>query len=183
MSSLSTALCARFCGQNTWLPEDGLIRMLPEARALGIPALVNGLIDNDFRKTAEAVFRITREKNTGGVQITGTMLAQYLPFSTASYGWQGLVMLLAAVSVWRGPEQYQGRLFLLWLCSVVWLNGANGAVPVLAGMGMTLLVLCLVHEYVPASSKRLQISRWFAEGYALHLLIIAGMVNGLQVQA
>ncbi|EKY6640091.1 type-F conjugative transfer system pilin acetylase TraX, partial [Escherichia coli] len=112
--------------------------------------------------------------------ITGTMLALYLPFSTASYGWQGLVMLLAAVSVWQVPEQYQGRLFLLWLCSVVWLNGANGAVPVLAGMGMTLLVLCLVHEYVPASSKRLQISRWFAEGYALHLLIIAVIVYGLQ---
>ncbi|WHG71776.1 type-F conjugative transfer system pilin acetylase TraX (plasmid) [Escherichia coli] len=33
--------------------------------------------------------------------ITGTMLALYLPFSTASYGWQGLVMLLAAVSVWQ----------------------------------------------------------------------------------
>ncbi len=53
----------------------------------------------------------------------------------------------------------------------------------LAGMGMTLLVLWLVHEYVAASSKRLQISRWFAEGYVLHLLIIAGMVNGLQVHA
>ncbi|HAW3229823.1 TPA: conjugal transfer protein TraN [Escherichia coli] len=112
--------------------------------------------------------------------VTGTMLALYLPFSTASYGWQGLVMLLAAVSVWQVPEQYQGRLFLLWLCSVVWLNGANGAVPVLAGMGMTLMVLCLVHEYVPASSKRLQISRWFAEGYVLHLLIIAVIVYGLQ---
>ena len=53
----------------------------------------------------------------------------------------------------------------------------------LAGMGMTLLVLWLVHEYVAASSKRLQISRWFAEGYVLHLLIIAGVVNGLQVHA
>ncbi|HBE6103592.1 TPA: type-F conjugative transfer system pilin acetylase TraX, partial [Escherichia coli] len=91
-----------------------------------------------------------------------------------------LVMLLAAVSVWQVPEQWQGRLFLLWLCSVVWLNSANGAVPVLAGMGMTLQVLCLVHEYVPSSSKRLQISRWFAEGYALHLLIIAVIVYGLQ---
>lgn len=111
------------------------------------------------------------------------MLALYLPFSTASYGWQGLVMLLAAVSVWQVPEQYQGRLFLLWLCFVLWLNSSNGAVPMLAGMGMTLLVLCFVHEYVPASSKRLQISRWFAEGYALHLLIIAGMINGLQVHA
>ncbi|APJ80150.1 hypothetical protein NEP08_26335 [Escherichia coli] len=52
-----------------------------------------------------------------------------------------------------------------------------------AGMGMTLLVLCLVYESVPASSKRLQISLWGAEGYALHLLIIAVMVNGLQMQA
>lgn len=59
------------------IPEDGLIRMLPEARALGIPALVNGLIDNDFRKTAEAVFRITREKNTGGVQIDPMQFAKY----------------------------------------------------------------------------------------------------------
>nr|WP_250667329.1 hypothetical protein [Escherichia coli] len=50
-------------------------------------------------------------------------------------------------------------------------------------MGMTLLVLCLVYESVPASSKRLQISLWVAEGYALHLLIIAVMVNGLQMQA
>nr|WP_244599837.1 hypothetical protein [Escherichia coli] len=50
-------------------------------------------------------------------------------------------------------------------------------------MGMTLLVLCLVYESVPASSKRLQISLWGAEGYALHLLIIAVMVNGLQMQA
>ena len=47
------------------------------ARALGIPALVNGLIDNDFRKTAEAVFRITREKNTGGVQIDPMQFAKY----------------------------------------------------------------------------------------------------------
>ena len=52
-----------------------------------------------------------------------------------------------------------------------------------AGMGMTLLVLCLVYESVPASLKRLQISLWVAEGYALHLLIIAVMVNGLQMQA
>lgn len=59
------------------IPEEGLIRMLPEARTLGIPALVNGLIDNDFRKTAEAVFRITREKNTGGVQIDPTQFAKY----------------------------------------------------------------------------------------------------------
>lgn len=59
------------------IPEEGLIRMLPEARALGIPALVNGLIDNDFRKTANAVFRVAREKNSGGVQIDPTQFAKY----------------------------------------------------------------------------------------------------------
>ena len=59
------------------IPEDGLKRMLPEARSLGIPALVNGLIDNDFRKTAEAVFRVAREKNSGGVQIDPTQFAKY----------------------------------------------------------------------------------------------------------
>ncbi|EBQ9092859.1 type-F conjugative transfer system pilin assembly protein TrbC [Salmonella enterica subsp. enterica serovar Richmond] len=59
------------------IPEEGLIRMLPEARELNIPAVVNGLIENDMRKTAEAVFRITREKNTGGVQIDPTQFARF----------------------------------------------------------------------------------------------------------
>lgn len=59
------------------IPEEGLIRMLPEARELDIPAVVNGLIDNDMRKTAEAVFRITREKNTGGVQIDPTQFSRF----------------------------------------------------------------------------------------------------------
>lgn len=59
------------------IPEEGLIRMLPEARELDIPAVVNGLIDNDMRKTAAAVFRITREKNTGGVQIDPTQFSRF----------------------------------------------------------------------------------------------------------
>ncbi|EHG5641076.1 type-F conjugative transfer system pilin assembly protein TrbC [Salmonella enterica subsp. enterica serovar Chester] len=59
------------------IPEEGLLRMLPEARSLNIPALVNGLIDNDMRKTASAVFRLTREKNTGGVQVDPTQFARF----------------------------------------------------------------------------------------------------------
>lgn len=59
------------------IPEEGLLRMLPEARSLNIPALVNGLIDNDMRKTASAVFRLTREKNTGGVQVDPTRFARF----------------------------------------------------------------------------------------------------------
>ncbi|EMW7203866.1 type-F conjugative transfer system pilin assembly protein TrbC [Salmonella enterica] len=59
------------------IPEEGLLRMLPEARSLNIPALINGLIDNDMRKTASAVFRLTREKNTGGVQVDPTQFARF----------------------------------------------------------------------------------------------------------
>lgn len=51
------------------IPENGLKQMLPEAANLGIPALINGLIDNDFRKTAGAVFELTKDSGNGGVQI------------------------------------------------------------------------------------------------------------------
>lgn len=59
------------------IPEEGLKLMLPEAQKWGIPALVNGLIDNDFRKTAQAVFRLTQEGNNGGVQIDPTQFARF----------------------------------------------------------------------------------------------------------
>ncbi|WP_249226378.1 type-F conjugative transfer system pilin assembly protein TrbC [Entomohabitans teleogrylli] len=59
------------------IPEDGLKLMLPEAGSLGIPALINGLIDNDFRKTASAVYRLTQETNRGGVQIDPTQFTRF----------------------------------------------------------------------------------------------------------
>ncbi|UCQ29569.1 type-F conjugative transfer system pilin assembly protein TrbC (plasmid) [Edwardsiella tarda] len=59
------------------IPEAALIRMLPEAQQLGIPTLVNGLVDNDFRKTVETVFRLARETNNGGVQIDPTQFARF----------------------------------------------------------------------------------------------------------
>lgn len=59
------------------IPEEGLKLMVPEARALNIPALVNGLVDNDFRKTVQAVFRLTQETNSGGVQIDPTQFTRY----------------------------------------------------------------------------------------------------------
>lgn len=59
------------------IPEESLKLMLPEAQQWGIPAVVNGLINNDFRQTAEAVFRLTKEGNNGGVQIDPTQFARF----------------------------------------------------------------------------------------------------------
>ncbi|QXX85119.1 type-F conjugative transfer system pilin assembly protein TrbC (plasmid) [Providencia sp. R33] len=59
------------------IPEAGLKQMVPEATQLGIPTLINGLIDNDFRKTATAVFELTKDNGEGGVQIDPKTFTQY----------------------------------------------------------------------------------------------------------
>lgn len=59
------------------ISEAGLKQMVPEATQLGIPTLINGLIDNDFRKTASAVFELTKDSGEGGVQIDPKTFAQY----------------------------------------------------------------------------------------------------------
>lgn len=59
------------------VPEDGLKLMIPEAAGFGIPSVINGLIDNDFRKTAAAVFRLTKENENSGVQIDPTVFTRF----------------------------------------------------------------------------------------------------------
>lgn len=59
------------------IPEDGLKLMLPEAEKWGIPPLINGLIDNDFRKTVAAIFRLVRDNPQGGVQIDPRQFTRY----------------------------------------------------------------------------------------------------------
>lgn len=59
------------------VPEDGLKLMIPEAAGFGIPSVINGLIDNDFRKTAAAVFRLTKENEHSGVQIDPTAFDRF----------------------------------------------------------------------------------------------------------
>lgn len=59
------------------IPPEGLKPMLADARRFGIPATIRGLIDNDFRKTASAMFDIAREDNTLGVQIDPTLYQKY----------------------------------------------------------------------------------------------------------
>ncbi|MBC5792294.1 type-F conjugative transfer system pilin assembly protein TrbC [Providencia sp. JUb39] len=59
------------------IPEAALKQMLPEATRLNIPSVINGLIDNDFRKTANAVFELTKDSGESGVQIDPNAFAQY----------------------------------------------------------------------------------------------------------
>ncbi|HHR6174658.1 TPA: type-F conjugative transfer system pilin assembly protein TrbC, partial [Providencia alcalifaciens] len=59
------------------IPTEGLKQMLTEASQLGIPSLINGLIENDFRRTTSAVFELVKESGEGGVQIDPKTFAQY----------------------------------------------------------------------------------------------------------
>jgi len=59
------------------IPPEGLKPMLADARRFGIPATIRGLIDNDFRKTASAMFDLAKEDKTLGVQIEPTLYPQY----------------------------------------------------------------------------------------------------------
>lgn len=59
------------------IPPEGLKPMLADARRFGIPATIRGLIDNDFRKTASAMFDLAKEDKTLGVQIEPTLYQRY----------------------------------------------------------------------------------------------------------
>jgi len=59
------------------IPPEGLKPMLADARRFGIPATIRGLIDNDFRKTASAMFDLAKEDKTLGVQIEPTHNQRY----------------------------------------------------------------------------------------------------------
>lgn len=108
-----------------------------------------------------------------------TALMGYLPLSSASYGIPGLLMLSGALLVWQVRDSLQPGVFAIWLLLVALLNARHGDVMMLSGVILTLAVLFCVHGLVPASGRRLQAGRWFAPGYALHLLLIALMVSVL----
>lgn len=59
------------------IPEEGLLPMLADARRFGIPATLRGLMDNDFRKTASAMFELSKKDKQAGVQIDPTLYQQY----------------------------------------------------------------------------------------------------------
>ncbi|ECA9705287.1 type-F conjugative transfer system pilin acetylase TraX [Salmonella enterica subsp. enterica serovar Bredeney] len=104
-------------------------------------------------------------------------LVGYLPLSSASYGIPGLLMLAGALLVWQVRDTLRPALFAIWLLLVALLNARHGDVMMLSGVLLTLAVLFCVHGVVPASGRRLQAGRWFAPGYALHLLLISLLVS------
>lgn len=108
---------------------------------------------------------------------TFAALVGYLPVSSASYGIPGLLMLAGALLVWQVRDSLRPALFAIWLLLVALLNAHHGDVMMLSGVLLTLAVLFCVHGLVPASGRRLQAGRWFAPGYALHLLLISLLVS------
>ncbi|EHJ2437223.1 TPA: type-F conjugative transfer system pilin acetylase TraX [Salmonella enterica] len=108
-----------------------------------------------------------------------TVLVGYLPLSSASYSIPGLLMLAGALLIWQVRDSLRATLFAVWLLLVALLNARHGDVMMLSGVLLTLAVLFCVHGLIPASGRRLQGGRWFAPGYALHLLLIALMVSVL----
>ncbi|EBE4427900.1 type-F conjugative transfer system pilin acetylase TraX [Salmonella enterica] len=106
-----------------------------------------------------------------------TALVGYLPLSSASYGIPGLLMLADALLVWQVRDSLRPAVFAIWLLLVALLNARHGDVMMLSGVMLTLAVLFCVHGVVPASGRRLQAGRWFAPGYALHLLLISLLVS------
>lgn len=59
------------------IPRNGLGIMLDNASRLNIPINIRGMINNDLRQTADAIFEMTKNSNKGGVQINPTAFRQY----------------------------------------------------------------------------------------------------------
>ncbi|TDP12333.1 type-F conjugative transfer system pilin acetylase TraX [Enterobacter sp. AG326] len=108
-----------------------------------------------------------------------TALVGYLPFSSASYGISGLLMLAGALLIWQVRDSLRPAMFAIWLLLVALLNARHGDAMMLSGVMLTLAVLFCMHGVVPASGRRMQAGRWFASAYALHLLCIGFLVSVL----
>ncbi|WP_373232605.1 type-F conjugative transfer system pilin acetylase TraX [Escherichia coli] len=108
-----------------------------------------------------------------------TALMGYIPFSSASYGIPGLLMLAGALLVWQVRDTLRPALFAVWLLLVSLLNARHGDMMMFSGVILTLTVLFCVHGLVPASGRRLQAGRWFAPAYAIHLFFIGFLVRVL----
>lgn len=59
------------------IPREGLLPMLSDARRFSIPPTLRGLLNNDVRQTAEAMFDISKEDDKAGIQIDPTLFSEY----------------------------------------------------------------------------------------------------------
>jgi len=59
------------------IPREGLLPMLKDARRYNIPPTLRGLVNNDMRQTAAAMFELSKEDKDAGMQIDPTLFTQY----------------------------------------------------------------------------------------------------------
>lgn len=59
------------------IPREGLLPMLQDAARYNIPATLRGLLNNDMRQTASALFELAKEDKNTGVQIDPTLYSDY----------------------------------------------------------------------------------------------------------
>lgn len=59
------------------IPQNGLAIMLNNAAQFAVPVNIRGMINNDFRQTANTIFEMTKGSNKGGVQINPKAFRQY----------------------------------------------------------------------------------------------------------
>lgn len=108
-----------------------------------------------------------------------TALMGYIPFSSASYGIPGLLMLAGALLVWQVRDTLRPALFAVWLLLVALLNARHGDVMMLSGVLLTLTVLFCVYGLITTSGRRLRAGYWFGPAYVIHLLFIGFLVRVL----
>ncbi len=133
------------------------------------------------RKQHSPEFRSEALKLAERIGVNGvaafTALMGYIPFSSASYGIPGLLMLAGALLVWQVRDTLRPALFAVWLLLVALLNARHGDMMMLSGVILTLAVLFCVHGLIPASGRRLLGGRWFGPAYAIHLPFIGFLVR------
>lgn len=59
------------------MPPEGMKALIRDAARLRIPATLRGLVNNNFRQTANAVLALVKDDNKGGVQIDPTAFKTY----------------------------------------------------------------------------------------------------------
>jgi conjugal transfer pilus assembly protein TrbC len=59
------------------MPKLVFIQTLRQAKALGFPVVIRGLIHNDFKETATTLYRLVKTDHVNGVAIDPNWFAQY----------------------------------------------------------------------------------------------------------
>lgn len=59
------------------IPRNGLVIMLNNAAQFSVPVNIRGMINNNFRQTADTIFEMTKSINKAGVQINPQAFRQY----------------------------------------------------------------------------------------------------------